>query len=275
MKFLLCSTWIMVLLASTVVPAQTASDQQALDLAMKVYLRPDGDDSIQVGKMILIDQGHKPRIRLFTTYTQDKSPGEVKTLIRFSRPADVKNTSLLGIDSAGEANRQWLYLPALKRVRKISADRKSGKFVGSDIYYQDMQDRNPELDNHRLLGTRKIAGVSCQVIESTPKNADDYLYSKRTACIHLKSLIPLNIDFYIKGKRVKTWKTVKIKKIQGYWTVTESLITELDSGHLTRLITEKINYNQGLTDKIFSQQILEDPGTELSYLSKASAKTDE
>ncbi len=268
MKNLSYLTIITLLFTSPFVVSRTTEDLSAMDLAVKIYHRPNGDDSIQTGKMILIDKGHKPRIRVSTTYTQDKIPGEVKTLIRFSKPTEVKHTSLLGIDKVGKNNTQWLFLPALKRVRKISADRKNGKFVGSDIYYQDMQDRNPNEDNHKLLGTQKIKGVSCQLLQSTPKPGSNYLYSKRIACIHLKSLLPLNAEFYINDELVKTWKTVKLKKIQGFWTITESLITATESGHITRLITEKISYNQGLPDSLFSQQILEDPGSEQQFISK-------
>lgn len=244
----------------------TQIPKTGLELADMVYLRDTAKDSMSIGKMILIEKGHKPRERVSTTYSQNKTPGDVKTLIRFSAPADVKNTSLLGVDAVGKKNSQWLFLPALKRVRKISSDRKSGRFVGSDIYYEDMQDRAPEKDIHKLLATKKIKGVSCQLMESKPKPEHSSAYSKRIACIHLKTLLPLNVEFFKDDRLVKTWQTVKMKKIQSYWTITESLITDSESGHITRLVTQKIVYDQGLPDKLFSQKVLEDPGVEKQFV---------
>jgi len=267
MKIQVITTLIGFFLLNSLVLAEGAG--AGLDLAKKVYYREDGNDSVAFGKMVLIEKGHKPRERVTTTYTQEKQLGEVKTLIRFSAPANVKHTSLLGMDTPDGNNNQWLFLPALGKVRKISSERKGGRFVGSDVYYEDMQDRHPDRDSHKLLGTKTIKGATCQMLESVPKPDDNSHYSKKLSCIHLKTLLPLNVDFYIDDQLVKSWQTVKMKKIQGYWTIIESLITDAKSSHQTRLITKNITYDQNLSDALFSRQVLEDPGAEKNFFRAA------
>ena len=200
------------------------------------------------------------------TYIMDKAPGDVKSLIRFLTPEDVRNTGLLNIDTPGQANSdQWLYLPELHRVRRISSERKGGRFMGSDVYYEDLQDREVDMDRHKIVGSDEMQGVKCTLLESVPVEPTNSVYSKRVACIHLKSLLPLRIDFFMDNKQVKRAETLKIEKIDGYWSITDQRVTELRSGHSTRTIVDRMAYDRGLPVELFSQQALEDPAREAAF----------
>ncbi len=129
----------------------------AAELAQKVYDRPNGHDMTAMGRMVLTEKGHAPRIRELVTYRLEKSKGETANLIRFIEPEDIAGTGLLSLDKADGKSEQWLYLPALDRVRRISGDRKGGRFVGSDLYYEDLQERKPTEDRHRLTGSARIS----------------------------------------------------------------------------------------------------------------------
>ena len=131
-------------------PSLAETDGAAL--AQNIYDRPDGDDAASKAVMILTKKGSKPRQRTLYTYRLDTPDGETLSLTRFTEPADISGTGLLSHDRPGDENSQWIYLPALDRARRISASRKGGRFVGSDIFYEDMSKRDVSKDRHRMLG---------------------------------------------------------------------------------------------------------------------------
>jgi hypothetical protein len=244
-----------------------ADEADGLNLARAVYDRPDGADFVSRAKMVLVEVGRQPRERRLYSYAADKGSGQRWSLMRFVEPADVEGTGLLTIDYPGAESDQWLYLPALDRVRRIASSRKGGRFVGSDFVYEDLRDREPEMDRHTLAGQSKIGKVPCDLLESVPVDLDNSVYTKRISCIHRPTLTPLQIEFF-KGrgnKPVKRLKARRLKKIQGYWTVLESEMEDLESGHTTRLVTEAIKYDQGLPDGLFTRQALADDSRERSY----------
>ncbi len=248
-------------------PGETHGDEAGIALATRVYNRPDGNDAASRAHMILSEKSHKPRYRKLYSYRLDKGNGESWTLLRFTEPADIKNTGLLTYNYPGKDNNQWIYLPALDRARRIAASRKGGRFVSSDLYYEDLQKREVDEDHHRILGNGKVGNIPTIVLESTPVDADNSVYSKRVSWVHEKTLMPLRVDYYKAGnkKPVKRLKATRIKKIQGFWTVVDSTVTDLKSGHQTRMLTKAIVYDQSLPDSLFSRQALSDKSLEENY----------
>jgi hypothetical protein len=242
-------------------------ESAALALARKVYDRPLGRGFTERAIMTLTQEGSQPRERSLYGFHLRGDGGERKTLVRFTSPADVQDTALLTHDHAGDESEQWLYLPALKRVRRISASRKGGRFVGSDYFYEDLQDREPDMDHHRLLGKSKVSGLDCTLLESTPVNPGNSVYGKRVSCIHPNVLIPLQVEFYPRrgNAPIKRLKIAKIKKIQGYWTVLDSAMEDLETGHSTRFRIEAVRYDQDLPMRLFTPQALGDPGLGAGY----------
>ena len=157
-------------------------------------------------------------------------------------PTDVEGTGLLTRDHPGDDSEQWLYLPALDQVRRISSSRKGGRFVGSDFFYEDLRDREPEMDVHTIAGEEKVSGLDCVKLVSVPVDRSNSVYSQRIAWIHRDTLQPLRIDFFQKGREepVKRLMARKLKKIQGYWTVLDSTMYDLRAGTKTLLATQRI-----------------------------------
>ena len=155
-------------------PARAAgagdSDPSAagLALAQAVYDRPDGGSMAARARMVLASPGSTERVRDFYSYRLDAAAGEVRSLIRFVTPANVAGTGLLVHSRRGKADDQWLFLPALERIRRVSSESRGGRFVQSGIYYEDLQDRPPAEDSHRLLGTDDYEGVEALLLESVP-----------------------------------------------------------------------------------------------------------
>jgi Outer membrane lipoprotein-sorting protein len=248
-------------------PGQSLAGSDGTDLAKKIYDRPDGGDASSHAIMILAKKGSKPRYRTLYTYRLDSDNGETRSLLKFTEPADINGTGMLTHDRPGDESSQWIYLPALDRARRISSSRKGGRFVGSDIYYEDLSKRAVEKDRHRILGNGKVGKTATTKLESIPMDPDDSVYSKRISWVHMNTLIPLQVDYYAAGSEtpVKRMKVYKIKKLQGYWTVLDSRVYDLESGHRTRLVTRAIKYDQQLPSKLFNRQTLSDTRLEEAY----------
>lgn len=259
-------------------PFQTllASDfKTGKELATAVYNRPDGDNMISVGSMVLIEKGHKPRVRQMFTFNLDEGNGNKLMLIRFKKPADITNTGLLTLDYGNDRETdQWVYLPAINKSRRISTKRKGGRFVGSDILYEDLRDREVNKDTHKILRKEKYNKMDTIVMESIPVDPDNSVYDKKIAWIHPKTLLALKVDIYQNGAKapVKRVLAKQIEKKQGFWTVMKSVVRDLKSKHETHLQIQRIKYDQNVPKMLFSLKYLEDPQREKEIIKQLSGK---
>lgn len=245
------------------------------ELATAAYNRPDGDNSISLSTMLLVEKGHKPRVRKMYTFSLDAGNGNKSMMIRFKKPADISNTGLLTIDYSGDKDsEQWVYLPAINKSRRISTKRKGGHFVGSDILYEDLRDRTVDMDKHRILRKEKFNKMDTIVMESIPVEADNSVYDKKISWIHPKTLLPLKVDIYQNGSKdpVKRVLAKQIEKKQAYWTVMKSVVRDLKTRHETHLQINKIKYDQAIPGELFSLKYLEDPQREKKIIKQLSGK---
>ena len=256
----------LVLCLPLMAPAAFADDplERGRALAQSVYDRPEGTDVSSFGRMVLVESGREPRVREMYSYRRDRGDGNVANLIRFTAPSDIADTGLLTLDHADGASDQWVFLPALGTSRRIPTARRGGRFVGSDLFFEDIQDRKVELDTHRWLRSEALEGVPTEVLESVPVNPGNSVYGRRVSWIHLDTLIPLRIDFYRPGadEPFKRHSVYRVEQIQGYWTVMDSVMADLKSGHQTRLVNDRTVYDRDLPDALFSTRALTDPALE-------------
>ncbi len=245
------------------------------ELATAAYNRPDGDNSLSLGTMVLVEKGHDPRVRQMYTFNLDAGNENKFMMIRFKKPADITNTGLLTIDHSGDKEtEQWVYLPAINKSRRISTKRRGGRFVGSDILYEDLRDRTVDMDNHKILRKEKFNKMGTIVLESIPIDPDNSVYDRKIAWIHPKTLLALKVDIYQNGSKepVKQVLAKQIEKKQGYWTVMKSVIRDLKTKHETHLKINKIKYDQAIPEALFSLKYLEDPQREKEVIKLLSGK---
>lgn len=228
------------------------------DIAIMVHNRPDGSDRKSVMQMTLINKRGKTRERTVLSISKDYGK-DSKSITFFQSPADVKGTGFLQYeyeDTLKEDDR-WLYLPALKKVRRISCSSKSDYFMGTDFTYDDMGDRSVNEDIHDLLCEEEIDSIKCWVLESIPKDKD-YMYSKKIAWIRQDALIPLKVEFYDRQKNLlKVLKITDIRKQDGFWTAFKMEMNNIQDKHKTILEIEEMHYNVGLKDNLFRVSTLE------------------
>jgi hypothetical protein len=246
--------------------AALASDDAAR-LAQAVHDRPAGRDVTTLTRMELTEPGRAPRVRTLVTYRQARADGSIANLLRFLGPEDIAGTGLLGIDRPDGTSDQWLYLPALDRVRRVAGDRRGGRFAGSELYFEDLQQRQPGLDRHRLLGRETVDGVVCEVLESVPIDAASSAYRRRVSWIDPQTLLVMRVDFFERDPGVpsKRWLLGSRRQVQGYWTVTESRMTDLGSGRETRMLVEQVQYDRRLPARLFTPQALADERLEAEH----------
>lgn len=240
---------------ATAMAYQPASAQLTGQQVMeKVYNNPSGDDTQGSLTMTLTNNRGEQRVRTLKQFIKDDGKMEKKIMF-FVAPADVKNTSFMNWSyTDGRSDDQWIYLPALKRTKRISSDGKSDNFMGSDFTYDDLGDRHPNQDNHKLLREEKVDGKDCYVVESTPKE-DDYMYSKTITWVMKDNYLGLKREFY--DDREKLLKVLTIKKydkVDGFWTILETEMHNVQKDHRTNMKFTDVQKNKGISNSKFTER---------------------
>lgn len=236
-------------------PAQGLPDGR--DLAQRVHDRDVGEDMSCRQTMELIPAGGQARVRELDIVAADRD-GRRRSLLRFTAPADIEGTGFLAMEDGQGGTEQFLYLPALKRSRRIVADQKGRSFVNTDFTFEDMERRPVDDSEHVVTGEESVEGAACWVLESRPKPEAQSQYAMIRAWVAKDMLLPLRADFFRKGPEpAKRYTVQQLENIQEIWTETRVVMEDLESGHRTVLTTRDVRYNTGVQDSAFSTQALE------------------
>jgi outer membrane lipoprotein-sorting protein len=257
MKTMKITTVLLAIIITTGFTSQLmAQELTGREIIEKVYMLPDGDDQTSDLSMTLINKSGKERLRKIKQFTKDMGDVE-KSIMFFQSPADVKNTSFMSWTyDSDKSDDQWIYLPALKKVKRISSDSKSDYFMGSDFTYDDLGDRKLDDDTHQLLREEAIDGVDYYVVESSPKD-EDYIYSKTITWIRKDNFIGLKKEFYDEDEELlKTLKIKKFEEISGFLVITSSEMHNVQKNHKTMMDLSDVEINTGISDSKFSERMM-------------------
>lgn len=233
-----------------------AKEVTGRDIMEKVDNRYTGDDQSAEMTMTLIKSSGRKRVRKIKVWQKDYGKKD-KSLMRFLEPADVKGTGFLVWEHEAKNDDQWLYLPALKKVRRISSKEKEKSFMGTDFSYEDLGSHDLDDYNYTLLGSEKFNDQDCYVIESVPKPENKKSYSKTISWIRKDIFIATKIEFYDKkGEFLKRLHAFNIEKIDEIWTTRRMEMENVQKKHTTVLEFENVKYNIGLKDNIFTERNL-------------------
>jgi outer membrane lipoprotein-sorting protein len=228
-----------------------------LEVIQKVYDRPEGNDMQSELTMTLTNSRGDARVREIKQFIKDMGKVEKKIMF-FQSPADVRNTSFMNwsYTEEGKDDDQWIYLPALKKVKRISSDSKSDYFMGSDFTYDDLGDRRPTDDTHKILREEKLNDEDCYVVESTPKD-EEYMYSKTISWVIKDKWIGLKKEFYDEDEEhLKTLIVKKYGKINGYWIISESEMKNVQKNHTTNMSLKNIKIDTGIADNKLTERMM-------------------
>ncbi len=241
-----------------------ADEAKGLAIAQEQSARDIGFGDVEVsGQMVLRNKAGKESVRVFTSRTLEEPAGEMgdKSIIIFTKPRDIRGTSML-THSNLEPNDddQWLFLPALKRVKRISSSNRTGKFVSSEFSYEDLGSEEVEDNTHIWLRDETCPNdeaLTCYVTESRPKNKKSG-YSKRVSYIDVDAYRVHKIEFY--NRRGDLEKTLNFSGYQQYldkyWRANVMEMVNLQTGKSTKLQWENYQFQVGLSESDFSPQAL-------------------
>ncbi len=227
------------------------------EVARKVYERDTGKTSHILVKMDLIDRDGSVSERYLETWSLEYNVDLQKTIMVFHAPASVKNTRFLQVENRGRDDDKWIYLPALKRVRRIASAEGGNSFMGTDFTYDDMSPREVEQDTHELLREEKHGEYDCYVVKSTSRDPADSEYAYALKWVADGIWIPVKIELYDKkGDLLKVMTEQRIQEVQGYWTSITSEMKNVQTGHATTIEIKKLVYDEPLNENLFTTQFL-------------------
>ncbi len=215
-----------------------------------------------IATMTLTDKNGQKRVR--EVLEKSKDFGEVKkSVIVFTTPKDVSGVGYLmfDYDEAADGSKKdtdsWLYLPAMKKVRRISGSDSSGDFMGTDFTYEDMGERGLSKDTFHLLGEESVDGVLCYKVEARAIDAKDK-NPTRVFWIGKENFMLYKGEFFDKqGKLQRTLSCSEIKKIDGFWTTERMLMTNVQKNHSTLIEMKNVSYGVEIDESLLTVAALE------------------
>jgi len=211
-------------------------------------------------RMVISAKDGSTTERILDQFSKDGPKGS-RTIIEFKSPSNIAGTRFLTMENPGNPDDRWIFLPELRKVRRVAASEGSGSFMGTDFSFDDISSmsRGAELDTHTLLREENFGGNACYVVQSVPKNSS-YQYSKMISWVTKDSKITSKIELYDKKNTSSPVKTVEmsgIKEIQGRSTVTVTKITTHAAGTSTTINMDIYKYDDPIPEKVFTTEYLE------------------
>ena len=243
-------------------PAADAPDVQTIVTKANLAAYYQGDDGKAKVKMIIMDKQGNTRERQFNILRKDeRDGGDQNYFVYFQRPADVRRMVFMVHKHADvdKDDDRWLYLPSLDLIRRIAASDKRTSFVGSDFVYEDVSGRSLELDTHELIKTTD----QYYVVKNVPKKPGLVEFSHYNVHIDRKTFMPMKMEYFDKdsGKLYRIIESQKIEEIDGFPTVTRSVVSDLRTGGKTEMQFNNVDYNIGIKN-IFEERYLRRPPRE-------------
>ena len=235
-----------------------AQELTGKEIMQKVDKREKAATDSFTMRMTLINAGGKKRVRQVTAYSKDYG-SEKKTVMVFLLPADVKGVGYLSFsyDDASKSDDRWLYMPALKKAKRISGSSSGDYFMGTDFTYDDISGHKIDDYTYTLLAEETIDGKTCWKIESVPVKKS--MYSKYLSWIDKESLVQVKAEFYDEqGMLLKALTVSGIEKKDGFWTADKMEMNNVQKKHTTVTETLKHEFNKTIPDSYFRVNSLEE-----------------
>ncbi len=248
------------LLLSLVTVASFAEtpEQKGLAIATQADQRDSGwaDYAASLTMVLKNRQGEESTREIHSKTLEVANEGD-KSLMIFDKPTDVKGTALLSFSHKTADDDQWLYLPALKRVKRIASSNKSGPFMGSEFAYEDITSQEVEKYTYKWLRDETLGGVDVFVFERYPVDKNSG-YTRQVVWMDKGEYRIQKIDYF--DRKQAHLKTLEFKGYQQYldkyWRALDMFMTNHQTGKSTRLVWKELKFGAGLTARDFDQSAL-------------------
>jgi hypothetical protein len=207
-------------------------------------------------RMVLVEPNGQKSERALDVLGRRKD-GRLASKVQFLSPTDVAGTKFLTIEKPNGGTEQHIYLPGLKRTRRITGREREGSFMGSDFTYSDLSRKDDKGAKHVKLPDEQIGKDDCYVIESTPGNPEEAGYGKVRAWVRKKDFVALRTKFFdTSSKLVKTLYVKSVGEMDGKPIVKEATMKN-ENGHSTDLVVDSLEKRDDIPDAEFSPTSLE------------------
>lgn len=257
MRFLSVLLLLPSLLFSSLLMAASA-EERGLEIVTEVDLRDSGWDSSEANmKMELRNKHGDKSTRIVRSKTLEVENDGDKSLTIFDKPRDVSGTALLTFSHATEPDDQWIYLPALGKVKRISTTKKSGPFMGSEFSFEDMSSYEIEKYTYKYLKDETLDGKNTLVVESYPEDKHSG-YKRLITWYDAEHYIPLKIVFYDrKNSLLKTLLFNDYKQyLDTFWRPDQMTMENHQTGKSTILFWSNYRFKTGLNSRDFNRASL-------------------
>ena len=189
-------------------------------------------------------------------YDRTGSHGNSKAVLRFTAPAEVKGVALLIINHPERSSDQWMWTPAYNRERRIAFQDRSTRFFGTDFSFEDLEERDTNQFDYKLLGEETVDGAASWKLQSTPKQSKVSQYSYSYLWVRKDNYAFAQIENYSKEQLIRRAHYMDIRNDQGIWTAHQIDMHDLKRNSHTILTLEKLQYNIPMKDEDFTLQAL-------------------
>ena len=250
---------ILMLLLSPLAATAQSPEEKGLAIAQEADERDTGFSDFTANMQMILMNKHGQRserkIRIRTL--EVKEDGD-KSLTIFDTPRDVKGTAFLSFTHKVGDDDQWLYLPAVKRVKRISSRNKSGSFMGSEFSYEDIASQELEKYTYKWVRDERYQDLDCFVVEQYPVDKKNSGYTKQVIWLDKKEYRAWKVEYFDrKNSHLKTLTTTGYRKyLDKYWRPDEMYMVNHQTGKSTKLIMSNYKFRTGLKDSDFSQNSL-------------------
>ncbi|HLK18292.1 MAG TPA: outer membrane lipoprotein-sorting protein [Bryobacteraceae bacterium] len=182
--------------------------------------------------------------------------GASKAILRFTAPAEVKGVALLIVNHPDRASDQWMWTPALERDRRIALQDRSTRFFGTDFSFEDLEERDVNQFDYKLMGEDNFDGQACWKIESKPKESKSSQYTSSVLLIRKDNYVVIQIDNFSKEKLVRRIHYTDVQQQDGIWAGRTMEVQDTNRNSRTVMKLEKLQYNVPMKDESFTLEAL-------------------
>jgi len=243
-----------VMLMTAVYAAQAADDTQGFDIAARSDRTDLGfaDSEVELQMVLRNAAGQESTraLRIATLEKPDESVGD-KSLVIFDTPRDIEGTALLSHAKILDPDDQWLYLPALKRVKRISSSNKSGPFVGSEFAFEDFTAIELNKFDYTYVGEVPCGDLTCDVLERTPRYENSG-YTKQVSWVDQTDFQIRKVEFYDRrGDLLKVLEMSDFRNYEGIWRAHKLSMSNVQTNKQTDLLYGDYSFDTGLAENDF------------------------